>query len=134
MAEDFRGPRLIAAHAPQHAFDESLLEFSNCLVEKNSPLHHLTHEPFQLVLHGTLQIETLDAEPATPIRAQSGCSTIPGTWHALRQPPLQAIPGRAGFSASECSPGSRAQTACRKRAWARQVCTGRRAKTATNPA
>ena len=58
-AKDMRGAGLIAVDAIEHALNEALLEFSNSLVEEDAPLHHLTDQSFQLILHhvGTLQKE-----------------------------------------------------------------------------
>src|SRR5262249_56669250 len=50
-AKKLRGARLVAVGAVQDAFDEPLLELLNGFVEKDSPLHHLIDEPFQLIFH-----------------------------------------------------------------------------------
>jgi hypothetical protein len=56
-SQHFRGPALVSIGALQRALDEPLLEFSDRFIEKNSAFHHLTHKPFQLVLHDcTLRI------------------------------------------------------------------------------
>ena len=55
-AKDLGSARLVAIGAVQDAFDETLFEFANGFVKKNSPLDHLSDKPFQLVFHnGTLR-------------------------------------------------------------------------------
>ena len=50
-AEESRSPRLIAVRAVQDAFDESLLEFVDGLIEEDSALDHLAYQRFQLISH-----------------------------------------------------------------------------------
>src|ERR1700687_6468849 len=54
-AEDFSGAGLVSGSAVENTLDETLFEFTNGLVEQNSPLNHLIDKPFQLIFHdGTL--------------------------------------------------------------------------------
>jgi hypothetical protein len=57
-AQDLRGARLVSVRTIQHPFDEPLFKLPDGFIKQNSPLHHLAHKPFQLILHGTLQRET----------------------------------------------------------------------------
>jgi len=50
-AKNLGGTGLVAVGAVQDALDESLFEFADGLIKKNSALHHLIDEPFQLILH-----------------------------------------------------------------------------------
>src|SRR5229473_5231624 len=134
-SQNLRRARLVPLCALQHPLDEPLFKFPHRLIEQYSPLHHLAHESFELILHGTLQREARNSGPgASLVRARSGCGTLPGTCLALQPRPPEAAAGRAGSLASECSPGSRVQTVCRMKVAARQVCTARRAKIVRNPA
>ena len=55
-AEYFGGARLVAVGAVQNALDETFFKFANSLVKQDSPLDHLSDEPFQLIFHdGTLR-------------------------------------------------------------------------------
>jgi hypothetical protein len=44
---------LVAIRAVQNALDETLFEFANGFVKKDSALHHLIDEAFQLIFHGS---------------------------------------------------------------------------------
>ncbi len=50
-AQDFRGTRLIAVSAIEHALDEALFEFTDRLIKENPTLYHLIDETFQLIFH-----------------------------------------------------------------------------------
>src|SRR5579863_247559 len=50
-AENLRGTRLVAVGAVQDALDETLLKFSDGLVEQNAPVHHLNDKPLELIFH-----------------------------------------------------------------------------------
>jgi hypothetical protein len=57
-AENFGGAGLVAVGAIQNALDETLFEFANRLIKKNSAFYHLIDEPFQLIFHDrTLRCE-----------------------------------------------------------------------------
>src|SRR5437763_1589414 len=89
--------RLIACSAFEYALYEALLEFFHRFLKQVSPIHHLADEHFQLVLHGTLQRESLGLRRVSPARSRSGCETLPGTSHVLLQPLRPAVPAQAGF-------------------------------------
>jgi hypothetical protein len=72
-AKDFRGAGLIAVGAVQDSLDKALFEFPNGLVKKNAALHHLIHEPFQLIFHSdTLRFENFSVKGrlANPVRGR----------------------------------------------------------------
>ena len=50
-AKHFCGATLVPLRALESSLDETFFEFSKSFFEKNSSFHHLTDEPFQLVLH-----------------------------------------------------------------------------------
>jgi hypothetical protein len=51
-----RSTRAVAVYPVENTLDETFFEFSHGLVKENSVLHHLTYEPFQLILQfSTLQ-------------------------------------------------------------------------------
>jgi hypothetical protein len=60
-SQDLRRARLIPLRTVQHPLDESFLKLSYRLIKQDSPLHHLAHESFELILHGTLPRETRDS-------------------------------------------------------------------------
>ena len=50
-AEDLGGAGLVAVGAVQNALDETLLEFSHCFFEQDTPIHHLSDKPVELIFH-----------------------------------------------------------------------------------
>jgi hypothetical protein len=51
-----RGARAVALYPVENTLDETFFEFSYGLVKEDAVLHHLTYEPFQLILQfSTLQ-------------------------------------------------------------------------------
>jgi len=50
-AKNFGGAGLVAVGTVQDALDETLFEFADGLIKKNSAFHHLIDEPFQLIFH-----------------------------------------------------------------------------------
>src|SRR6266404_3725936 len=136
-AKNFSRAGLVAVGAVQDALDETLLEFADRFVKQNSSLHHLIDEPFQLIFHsGTLRSRTygVGAWLANPVHARPGCERPPGTWREWLRQPREAVPGRAGLSATAFSRGSREQTVCRKRPGGRRGCNARRARSGMNQA
>ena len=59
--QDLRRAGLIPLYTVQHPLDESFFKLPDCLIKQNSSLHHLAHESFELILHGTLPSETRDS-------------------------------------------------------------------------
>jgi hypothetical protein len=57
-AKNLGGAGLVTVGAVQDALDETLFEFADRLIKKNSAFHHLIDEPFQLIFHDrTLRFE-----------------------------------------------------------------------------
>src|SRR5262249_59482774 len=114
--QDVRRPRLISVDAVQYAFDKTLLEFANGLIEENSAIHHLPYEAFQLVLHVcTLQrmresvpgaVVPVNAFSASPTHYQSKFETLRDISRASprRHRPGARVPA-ASFSIG-CARGS----------------------------
>jgi hypothetical protein len=50
-AQHFGGATLVAISALQGTLDKALFKLSDGFIEKDSPIDHLRHKPFQLVLH-----------------------------------------------------------------------------------
>src|SRR5690242_1687388 len=134
--EQLRRFRLVALGAVQYTLNEPLFEFLDSFFEKDSPLHHLVDEPFQLIFHdGTLRWMFVARGPVvTAVRGWSKCGTPPGIFLEWRLPPREAAPARAGFWASASVRDSPAQTVCQKRPAVRLGCNAQRARSATNPA
>jgi hypothetical protein len=51
-AKSLCGFGLISLSAVENPLDETFLKFLDGFVKQNALLHHLRHEPFQLILHG----------------------------------------------------------------------------------
>src|SRR5713101_1258583 len=136
-AENFGGAGLVAVCAVQDVFDKTLFKFADRLVKQNTALYHLIDEPFQLIFHdGTLRSRTygVRAWVSSPVRAQPECERPPGIWREWLRQPREAVPGRAGLSATAFARGSREQTVCQKRPGGRQGCNVRRARSGMNQA
>ena len=57
-SQQARSARLVAARSVKHPHDEFFFKFIYCFVKMNTPLHHLSDQSFQLILHlSTLQID-----------------------------------------------------------------------------